>query len=215
MKYKIEIPKPCNENWNKMSPTEKGAFCSQCQKEVIDFRKFTNSELIEYLQKNENACGRFYKNQISRDIVLSQNKKPNRLGLFFGIFSLFFNASIFAQQTKAEIEIIENKKNDSENSNKYIEINGVVRDNEEVLSGAIIQLKGTKNAVSSDINGAFSIKIPIDFFNKNTYLIVELLGYKKTEIRVFKDSKNIDVKMRESSCQLKGNIVTGKALIKK
>lgn len=30
MKYEIKIPKPCNEKWNAMTPTEKGAFCSNC-----------------------------------------------------------------------------------------------------------------------------------------------------------------------------------------
>ena len=35
MKYKLKIPNPCDEKWNEMTPTEKGVFCSKCNKEGI------------------------------------------------------------------------------------------------------------------------------------------------------------------------------------
>lgn len=31
---KISIPKPCNENWNEMTPDQQGAFCKVCSKVV-------------------------------------------------------------------------------------------------------------------------------------------------------------------------------------
>ena len=37
MTPKFHIPNPCSEDWSKMTPTEKGAFCDKCQKEVRDY----------------------------------------------------------------------------------------------------------------------------------------------------------------------------------
>jgi hypothetical protein len=82
MKYIIEIPKPCKENWSEMSPTEKGVFCSHCKKEVIDFKNFSNSELAKYLSKNDVTCGRFLATQINREIILSENKTDFDLDYF-------------------------------------------------------------------------------------------------------------------------------------
>ncbi|WP_294302493.1 hypothetical protein [uncultured Chryseobacterium sp.] len=36
---KIKIAKPCTENWELMSPQEKGRFCSVCYKCVIILHK--------------------------------------------------------------------------------------------------------------------------------------------------------------------------------
>ena len=65
-KFKITIPKPCHENWNTMTPKEKGRFCSSCAKTVIDFTKKTTEEIQEYLveNKNQRVCGHFYKKQL-------------------------------------------------------------------------------------------------------------------------------------------------------
>lgn len=60
--YKLTIPKPCNENWNKMTPDEKGRFCSSCSKTVVDFTKKSTKEIQDYLiEKNgQRVCGHFY-----------------------------------------------------------------------------------------------------------------------------------------------------------
>lgn len=67
--FKISIPKPCHENWNAMTPKEKGRFCSNCAKTVVDFTKKSNSEIQDYLIKNKSqqVCGHFYKQQL--DII--------------------------------------------------------------------------------------------------------------------------------------------------
>jgi hypothetical protein len=52
----IHIPNPCHEDWSKMTPTEKGAFCSSCKKEVLDFTKSSNEEIRESLAEEIEPC---------------------------------------------------------------------------------------------------------------------------------------------------------------
>ncbi len=66
---KIEINKPCHENWDAMTPNEKGAFCMVCQKDVIDFSKQTLDEIKNFfanLPKSNKVCGRFKKAQLKQ-----------------------------------------------------------------------------------------------------------------------------------------------------
>jgi hypothetical protein len=72
----LHIPKPCNEDWNKMTQTLQGAFCGSCQKEVIDFTTMTDDEVLHFLQKNtgKNLCGRATKTQLTRlKIEINEN----------------------------------------------------------------------------------------------------------------------------------------------
>lgn len=62
----IYIPKPCSENWESMSPQEKGKFCSVCSKCVIDFTEKKHQEIIKIIEEkqDEKICGRFYHHQL-------------------------------------------------------------------------------------------------------------------------------------------------------
>lgn len=64
---KISINQPCHENWDKMTPNDKGAFCLACQKTVIDFSSKTIDEIKTFFvlkPKTESVCGRFRKKQL-------------------------------------------------------------------------------------------------------------------------------------------------------
>lgn len=64
---KISIPKPCNENWNEMTPDQQGAFCKVCSKVVVDFSNMSDEEVINFFakKKEEKTCGRFRASQLS------------------------------------------------------------------------------------------------------------------------------------------------------
>ena len=64
--YKISIPKPCHEDWNRMTVSEKGRFCSSCAKTVIDFTKMSSIQIHDFLDKNQDQkiCGHFKKTQL-------------------------------------------------------------------------------------------------------------------------------------------------------
>ncbi|HCA09273.1 TonB-dependent receptor plug domain-containing protein [Chryseobacterium sp.] len=69
---KITIPKPCHENWNAMTPEEKGRFCSVCSKTVRDFTVASDQEIIEvFSHSSEDICGNFNASQLNRDLNYS------------------------------------------------------------------------------------------------------------------------------------------------
>lgn len=66
----LQIPEPCQENWNEMTPENKGRFCGSCQKTVVDFTEMSDEQVKHYLldNKHKNTCGRFYATQIGRPL---------------------------------------------------------------------------------------------------------------------------------------------------
>jgi hypothetical protein len=74
--YKISIPEPCHEEWNKMTPDSNGRFCQSCSKTVIDFSKMKAQQIQQYFIQNQgkNICGHFKTEQLnSITIQIPQN----------------------------------------------------------------------------------------------------------------------------------------------
>jgi hypothetical protein len=67
MAFQIKNTFSCSENWDKMSPTEKGKFCEVCTKEVIDFTVLTKSEIVAVFKRNnyQALCARAYSTQLN------------------------------------------------------------------------------------------------------------------------------------------------------
>lgn len=71
----LKIDKPCSENWEKMTPNEKGNFCSLCAKTVIDFSALNSYQISENIKKSEGSiCARITKSQLSEPIFDFQDK---------------------------------------------------------------------------------------------------------------------------------------------
>lgn len=61
---KLEIKKPCSQNWDEMTAMSHGRHCNSCNHVVHDFSEMTNDELVQVLQSGKYSCGRFEKNQL-------------------------------------------------------------------------------------------------------------------------------------------------------
>lgn len=70
---KITIPTPCHENWQNMTPNEKGRFCSVCSKTVRDFTDSSDEEIVAVFSNatERSTCGNFNESQLNRDLQYS------------------------------------------------------------------------------------------------------------------------------------------------
>jgi len=75
-KYKITIPEPCHEDWNKMTPNSNGRFCISCAKTVIDFTTMLPEEIQHFFiqNQNKNICGRMKKSQLDSITIQIPNQ---------------------------------------------------------------------------------------------------------------------------------------------
>lgn len=86
----VHIPNPCSENWEMMSPQEKGRFCSVCNKCVIDFTQKQPNEILQIIDEKQDVeiCGRFYDHQLNTD-----NKSEKVRTRFFKYIPVHFQNS--------------------------------------------------------------------------------------------------------------------------
>jgi hypothetical protein len=164
IRLELSIPKPCHENWTEMTPVEKGRFCAACQKNVYDFTKSTDREIINAYEKDKNLCGRFLNTQLDRDLIIPKERKSIWLAsLFFGMISLW-NTKTDAQE-KPKTEQTDIKTKDSEKSvieaetqSEVKTITGMVSDATGPIPGANVIVKGTTRGVQTNFDGTYSIK---------------------------------------------------------
>ena len=65
----IQIPEPCNENFDKMTPKAGGRYCDSCEKVVVDFRNYSDSEIARYYERhNQKICGVFRNDQLTTHV---------------------------------------------------------------------------------------------------------------------------------------------------
>lgn len=98
---KITISKPCHEDWDAMTPHEKGRFCSVCTKTVQDFREASDDEIREaFSGAPDGICGKLKKSQLNRELKYSSFSlaKFAAAGLFITAGGL---VSVQAQQVTA------------------------------------------------------------------------------------------------------------------
>lgn len=126
----ISIPEPCSENWNEMTPTEKGAFCQKCALEVIDFTNKSSDEIRQVLAQNigNHACMRIKNTQmdeLNEDFStwrINNQQSFNRAWVFtllvvFGmtLFSCQEEEPVIKQYQKVAQTILDNEEDVVEN----------------------------------------------------------------------------------------------------
>jgi hypothetical protein len=106
----ITIPKPCHENWNQMTPHEKGRHCAVCDKVVTDFTKSSKDEIIRHLEiSNENTCGKFLSEQIHipKKITAKLSKIAASILAITGINDTVYSQNDFNLKGDVKLEPIE------------------------------------------------------------------------------------------------------------
>ncbi|REG99720.1 carboxypeptidase-like regulatory domain-containing protein [Flavobacterium aquicola] len=202
-KIKISIPKPCHENWLEMSVTEKGRFCANCQKDVIDFTSCSDKEILKYYNQNSKICGRFNNNQVNR--LISIPKEKNTFWLITASIFAFFGlgSPIVKAQESIKTEQVEKQETNEKNVEVQEEIpyHGIVYDENKLpLPGVNVMIKGTKIITHTDLDGKFSISA-----KKRDILLFSYIGYNTVEFKV-KNNPEIAIKIKATSMML-GEVV--------
>ncbi len=212
MKFKLNIPEPCHEDWRQMSPTQKGKFCASCQKEVIDFTKLSATEIARKTKNATKLCGRFTSTQLEQEYVFASQNSLSRLGIALGLGSIIAVAQpSFAQEEKtAKVKV------DAENDSQYkestqaatqkdsITIRGTVTDEEGLpLPGVNVIQQNSSHGTQTDFDGNFSIKISDEDFENEESIIFSYVGYEHYILKFDLINENrlqkIDVMMVEDS----------------
>lgn len=200
----ITIPKPCHEDWSKMTPNQQGAFCQACQKTVIDFSLRTENEIYEIISKADgNVCGRFTTMQLARPIRKTElnNGYMNWRAVAASVAMLFSFSKVWAgtdsenkpsltlqkatvmQDTTCTLN--ETKDTLTQKSDGIICLRGKVldADNMEPIVFAILQLGNSGVAVITDFDGSFMLEIEgRDVGTLGDSLIVSCVGYNSRTI---------------------------------
>lgn len=101
-RIKLTIPEPCHERWDQMTPTEKGAFCQSCEKEVMDFSGLQREDIAYYFKyKNTGkTCGRFKPEQLQQTYLIPPDPEPKRswMRAIWLLPLTLFSKNVFGQQ---------------------------------------------------------------------------------------------------------------------
>lgn len=165
----LDIASPCHEDWSAMSREEKGRFCGQCQKTVIDFTTWTDNDLFSFFSKNTTSvCGRFFNTQLKKELHLPPQPASRlyRIVIACGLTLMFAQVPEAHAMVKQQVELLSSSEYDEDGDGKESSkstggVRGtVVNENGEPMEGISIQvmLNGKKKAsTTTDRNGKYII----------------------------------------------------------
>lgn len=213
----FQIPTPCHENPNQMTPNSLGRFCSKCEKSVINFTTMTDNEIIRYYQRNQgNICGMFRPDQVNRPMPIP--RKPSSWERWKSIAAVLTgllasdSASAFTSGFEGfptEQNIHKNEKL-SISQNPKTKIKGIVTDSiGNPLIGVTIIAGYSITGAVSDVNGNFEMTIPEDYLEIE--LSISYNGFDTEMIIVNKEtySTPLNITLKETVTPLVGAMVVG------
>lgn len=204
----ISIPQPCHEDWQGMTPADKGRFCDKCMKNVMDFTAKTDREILDSYAKDSKLCGRFKADQLNRDIAVVEKKSTVWLATTSAIMTIVgVESSEVLAQEKQNTEQHENfmlGKMIAPVKPQTKVIKGVVSDDDGPLPGANVVIKGTDISTQTDIDGNFSLVA-----KENDVIVVSFLGLATLEKKVT-NSDFYKIELKQSENQLMGEVLVCK-----
>lgn len=210
-KIQLAVTQPCHQNWQHMNATEQGRYCNACAKEVVDFTTMNDTDVLFYFinQKNKNVCGRFYSDQLNREItkpVYPQKKKYWYWNYIAMLFMFLFKSNAGKAQGAVQQHSVEQVSKNDDNSKGRImgdtiiqtrkfEVTGTITGkNGEPVAGATVIIKGTKNATVTDAKGVYRLQR----VSSNDILVVSAVGFKQTEkIAIVAVKNDFNIAMEE------------------
>lgn len=189
----IQINKPCHEKWEGMTDTAGGKYCSSCQKNVVDFSKLSNEQILAYLSQSDSVCGKFDKSQLySLNLYLSHNKNQKSVFKNWGFAAMLIGMLPFAAAEAKPKPVYEQRQPEFKaapietDSLTYHIIRGIVKDDTSAIQGAVIKVEGTNLGTITNKDGYFELRVP----DNAKKLIVQFIGYESKEVKIRKKKKS-------------------------
>jgi hypothetical protein len=201
-KYVVKIENPCNQDFSVMPVSEKGHFCANCSKHVVDFRYASDEEILRTINNtNRELCGRLREDQLNRTMVPVQ--APSTSSFFaraFSAFLLFTTTGITSAEQqepamtmqptkpvkdiKGEVSVIDTLKR---------KIQGTLYDVETKKPiAALIVLKHKGLSTTSNSQGYFEFSVSEKDIKDSMILEINAVGFKKVDVIIHKkNSTNI------------------------
>lgn len=151
---KFDIPKPCSEKWENMTPQGSDRFCDVCQKTVYNFEKKREDEIEKLLAQNPKICAKISSSlNFSKVLLLS--------------VSLNFLSCTTTNSTSSRVENVKNQ---------FLEIKGKILSgySKNGLDNAEVKLYTLDKVYSTftNVDGEFILKIPKKNSKNGFYLSV-------------------------------------------
>jgi CarboxypepD_reg-like domain len=216
--FQLNIQTPCHEAWEDFKPTPEGGFCASCQKNVIDFSKMTESQLVAYFRdlptENQDLCGRFRDDQLKKDYDINSwfpdwNISDKMLNYEVPITQFRTSQNTISLPLIRKMKMVRNMTMVvltfafAESYGQQKQISGQVVDNEgQPLPGVSISIKNTTKGMSTDVNGKYNLAV-----DEKDILIFSFVGFEPNELKV----KQIEpvLKMKEAVMGLSEEVVVG------
>ena len=183
----LTIKEPCNQGWENMSVSEKGKFCSSCQKHVHDFSNSTLDEIKKvYEESKDGLCGHVPVKLLQEQYVERELQKVHYsyLKKFCLAAMLCFGATLFTV--------------DAAKASTFYKIRTAffktAINNDTILVKGIVQAKSNRERIpfvnvvalvndtivastATDIDGQYTLKIPKEY--QKVDVKASYLGYMK------------------------------------
>lgn len=220
-KITVKLEKPCSEKYSDFRKTNLGGFCDACSKEVIDFTKMSDHELIDFLSNgNSNLCGRLKTSQLGTYDV--HQKKPKRkwalIPIFLAVTALIIPEKSPAQQkpNTEQMDITKAGPNQSADQTDKIYITGTVKEPDfNSLPGVNVILKGTSIGTVTDIDGKFILVIPKSQVTKSPTIQFSFIGLIEQEVEVGLENQHINIIMEPEILGGIGEFVVGGVTVRR
>lgn len=219
--FSLLVSRPCAEKWDNFSPTSTGGFCSSCSKNVIDFTQMSDAEIIQYFKNiPANTCGRFHKDQLKTyEYKTASTHRAGFRWIHTGLLSALLvflgkEVTMAMPSARAKTEIFESDGKKASNLPVNEEghiVSGVVTyEDNEVLPGVNVVLKGTDIGTVTDVDGRFQFPVEL---KEGDVLVFSFIGFMTEEYTIRKnapDSIEINLLM---DVEITGEVVVGGAYV--
>lgn len=186
--FTLSVPKPCHERWEQFTPTASGGFCNACNKNVTDFTRMSDEEVVAFFKTPPaQSCGRFRPDQL-RAYATKTTSSPRanrhfRQAGLLGLLLLLVNKPAYSKPATEKnathcVQPEENTPGENPGEPGKI-VKGTVRDEDkQPVPGVNVYLKGSTVGTVTDEAGNFTFPQELQ---AGDVLVFSFIGFETRE----------------------------------